>query len=68
MFNSFLSKFKTLFGGEVSVVPDKSNRVVFVANKSAKAAKTAAKAAPVKTVPLLPPPAPPVAPAVDVQV
>jgi len=68
MFNSFLSKFKTLFGGEVSVVPDKSNRVVFVANKSAKAAKTAAKTAPVKTAPLLPPPAPPVAPAVDVQV
>ena len=65
MFNSFLSKFKTLFGGEVSVAPDKSNRVVFVANKSVKATKTVVKASPVKIAPpITPPVSPAVAPAV----
>jgi len=65
MFNSFLSKFKTLFDGEVSVAPDKSNRVVFVANKSVKATKTVVKASPVKIAPpITPPVSPAVAPAV----
>ena len=87
MFNSFLSKFKTLFGSPAATPPepntpvipvspaeapaavgaDKSNRVVFVAKKTAKKSKAVSAAVPATagTQPTSPVYTPP---AIDVQV